>query len=179
MWVILLIYLGVGIGMGNAIAPATATMMSTLPLSRAGAGSAVQNTVRQVGGALGVAILGTVISVVYGSRFDSLVPGLPASASSASTSVEAAHGVAEAGLAAGVVSPQQSAALITAANSAFIDALHVATVITSAAALIGAVICFVGLPRKSEHVEIMARKQTHFREQVAEAASSTAPEVGG
>ena len=169
MWVILMLYLGIGIGMGNAIAPATATMMSTLPLSRAGAGSAVQNTVRQVGGALGIAILGTIISVVYGSKFESLVPGLPPQAAAATTSVEAAHGVADAGLAAGAISRVQFDALITAANSAFVDAMHVATLVTAAAALIGCLVAYRWLPPKAEHERILQGKQDQFRDQVGDA----------
>jgi predicted MFS family arabinose efflux permease len=42
-----------GLGMANVVAPATTSIMSTLPRDRAGAGSAVNTTVRQVGGALG------------------------------------------------------------------------------------------------------------------------------
>lgn len=172
MWIILVLYLALGVGMGNAMAPATATMMSTLPLARAGAGSAVQNTVRQVGGALGVAILGTVISVVYGHRFDSLVPNLPSAAQPATTSVEAAHNVASGALAAGVITPDQANALIDAANSSFITAMHVATIFTAAAALLGAVIAYVGLPRKAEHEELLHSKTASFNEQVAEASAT-------
>ena len=50
-----------GLGMGSVISPATAVMQNVLPLSRAGAGSAVQNTVRQLAGALGVAVVGSVL----------------------------------------------------------------------------------------------------------------------
>ena len=62
LWVLLLIFFVFGLGMGNVIAPASTVMQNVLPLARAGAGSAVQNTVRQVGGALGVAIIGTVLA---------------------------------------------------------------------------------------------------------------------
>ena len=61
LWVILVVFFVFGFGMGNVIAPASTVMQNVLPLARAGAGSAVQNTVRQVGGALGVAIIGTVL----------------------------------------------------------------------------------------------------------------------
>ncbi|MFZ0325548.1 MAG: MFS transporter [Actinomycetes bacterium] len=174
MWAILLLYLGIGIGMGNAIAPATTVMMSTLPLSRAGAGSAVQNTVRQVGGALGVAILGTVVAVVYGSSFDKKLPDLPAAAASASNSVEQAHAVATQGLAMGVVSPAQADALITAANDAFMNALHVATLFTAVAAFVGAGVAFYGLPRKEAAAAIQRDRQQQFEDFVPQPDAETA-----
>ena len=56
------------IGMGLTMAPATESIMGSLPRAKAGVGSAVNDTTRQVGGALGVAIIGSVMSSVYGSR---------------------------------------------------------------------------------------------------------------
>ena len=57
-----------GLGMGLAMAPATEAVMGSLPKDKAGVGSAVNDTTRQVGGALGVAILGSILSSAYGSR---------------------------------------------------------------------------------------------------------------
>ena len=54
-----------GAGMANIMPPATESIMSALPREKAGVGSAVSNTVRQVAGALGVAVLGSVLSAVY------------------------------------------------------------------------------------------------------------------
>jgi DHA2 family integral membrane protein (MFS transporter) len=65
IWVIELILVGMGIGMGLTMAPAANAIMSAVPREKAGAGSAVNNTVRQVAAALGVAILGSVLSVVF------------------------------------------------------------------------------------------------------------------
>lgn len=65
IWVIELMLVGMGVGMGLTMAPASNAVMSAVPREKAGAGSAVNNTVRQVAAALGVAILGSVISVVF------------------------------------------------------------------------------------------------------------------
>jgi len=173
---VLSLYLAIGIGMGAAMAPATATIMSTLPLSRAGAGSAVQNTVRQLGGALGVAILGTVVSVVYSNRFDTLLPHLPAPAQAASTSVETAHAIAQAGLGAGLIDAQQYAVLIHASNAAFMSGLHIATVFTAITVFLGATVAFVGLPHKAQYESALLRKQHRFHEQVG--TSEVTSEVG-
>ena len=54
-----------GTGMGLTMTPATNSIMSAVPRDKAGAGAAVNNTVRQVAGALGVAILGSLLAVVF------------------------------------------------------------------------------------------------------------------
>jgi EmrB/QacA subfamily drug resistance transporter len=51
-----------GLGMGITMAPTTAAAMSSVPVDKAGVGSAVINSARQVGGSLGIAIMGTVIA---------------------------------------------------------------------------------------------------------------------
>ncbi len=64
--------------MANIMPPATESIMSALPREKAGVGSAVSNTIRQVGGALGVAVLGSVLSAVYRSDIGDALTGLPA-----------------------------------------------------------------------------------------------------
>src|SRR5690349_19083213 len=64
IWVVAVLAFAQGAGMANVMPPATESIMSTLPREKAGVGSAVSNTVRQVGGALGVAVLGSVLSAV-------------------------------------------------------------------------------------------------------------------
>jgi hypothetical protein len=57
-----------GLGMGSATAPATGSIMSAVPLDKAGVGSAVNDTTRELGGALGIAVLGSLVSSLYRSR---------------------------------------------------------------------------------------------------------------
>ena len=52
-------------GIGLAISPATTAVMSSVPVEKAGVGSAMNDTTRQLGGALGVAVLGTVATRIY------------------------------------------------------------------------------------------------------------------
>src|SRR5262249_27873326 len=85
-----------GIGMGLAMVPATDSIMATLPRAKAGVGSAMNDTVRQVGGALGVAVLGSVLSAEYGRRMAETATQLPAQLGAlARDSVGAAHAVAD------------------------------------------------------------------------------------
>jgi EmrB/QacA subfamily drug resistance transporter len=60
-----------GVGMGLTVAPVTESIMGSLPTSRAGVGSAVNDTTRQTGGALGVAVLGSIFASQYHATFDS------------------------------------------------------------------------------------------------------------
>jgi EmrB/QacA subfamily drug resistance transporter len=60
------------IGMGMTMAPATESVMGSLPREKAGVGSAVNDTTRQMGGALGVAIIGSVVSSVYAANVTDL-----------------------------------------------------------------------------------------------------------
>ena len=69
-WLLLLIFFLQGMGMANVMPPATTTIMTSLPREKAGVGSSVSNTVRQVGGALGVAVLGTLLTTAYRSRME-------------------------------------------------------------------------------------------------------------
>src|SRR5665811_1518552 len=57
-----------GTGMSMTMAPATESIMGSLPPAKAGVGSAMNDTTRQVGGALGVAVIGSVFAHVYDDR---------------------------------------------------------------------------------------------------------------
>ena len=63
------------VGMGLTMAPATESVMGSLPRSKAGVGSAVNDTTRQVGGALGVAVVGSLVASVYASGIDDVAAG--------------------------------------------------------------------------------------------------------
>ena len=84
-----------GSGMGLALAPSTESIMGSLPLDKAGVGSAVNDTSREVGAALGVAVVGSLLSSIYGSRFlDNIPASVPGPArDAADSSLGAALGV--------------------------------------------------------------------------------------
>jgi EmrB/QacA subfamily drug resistance transporter len=65
-----------GAGMGVTAAPATGEIMSAVPLSKAGVGSAMNDTTRELGGALGIAILGSIATSAYRSAIDVVGLGL-------------------------------------------------------------------------------------------------------
>src|SRR3954471_21226145 len=134
-----------GLGIGMAMAPATESIMGSLPLAKASVGSAVNDATRTTGGALGVAILGSLLSSGYRADMDAAVSGLPASAAdTARDSLGGAMAVAAHG---------GGSRLATTAQEAFVSGMHSAVIVAAAIALAGALIALVFLPaRASEDV---------------------------
>ena len=143
IWVLLATYFVQGVGMANVIPPATEAVMSTLPREKAGVGSAVNNTMRQVGGALGVAVLGSILSQVYRGQISGQLTALPAGMrDTAAESIASTYAVA-----AKVGSAGQ--ALIDPANQAFVHAMHWASGGSAFAALVGVAAVLRWLPAQS------------------------------
>jgi len=131
-----------GAGMGTAMAPATDSIMGSLPLAKSGVGSAMNDTTRQIGGALGVAILGSVLASSYSSAMAPVVANLPAEAAAvAGDSVGGAVAVASQIGAAGIP-------LLEAAGSAFIGGMAIAVWVAAGVALLGAVVTGLFLPAR-------------------------------
>jgi EmrB/QacA subfamily drug resistance transporter len=130
-----------GLGMGTAMAPATDSIMGAIPRANAGVGSAVNDTTRQVGGALGVAVLGSLLSTSYGSTMDNIVSALPEPAAGrARDSIGGALQVA-------AQLDRFSGQLLTSgARAAFIDAMGSTLLVSAAFAFSGALIALIFLP---------------------------------
>ena len=148
-WV-LVVFFFFGYGMGNVIAPGSTIIQNSLPLARAGAGSAVQNTVRQVFGALGVAIIGTVLATQYATNLAphlaQLPPQFPDAAKDAmDSSLVATVGVLEQAQTQGL--PVSMATdVLTGAYDAFLSAAHVTFIISVAVVLVAFFVVVFALP---------------------------------
>jgi hypothetical protein len=130
-------------GMALTMAPATESIMGSLPLGKAGVGSAVNDTTRQVGGALGVAVIGSVLASIYGSQVGDFLHGKPVPSGTAAE-LQQSLGLA---LSAG----KQVPGLAETATNAFIDGMHAGVLVAAAVALVGAVIAFVWLPARASY----------------------------
>lgn len=94
LWPLIIAQVLIGLGLPWASSPATAVVLESLPPSRIGAGSAVNSTVREIGAALGIAVLGSISTAVYRAQVP--VEGLSSkSAAIAKTSLPAAMGLAK------------------------------------------------------------------------------------
>jgi MFS family permease len=162
IWVLAVIFFVQGAGMGAVMPPATEAVMSVVPRERAGSGSALTNTARQVAGALGVAVLGSILAQVYRGQLSPHLTALPASAQNAATgSIAATQAVAgrlgHAGL-----------RLDQFGDAAFVHAMHVTTAISAVITLAGALVVLIWMPGRSA-----AQSRTA---QAAVAAPDVAPE---
>ena len=147
LWFVLVVFFFFGAGMGLVIAPASTVMQNILPLGKVGAGSAVQNTVRQVFGAFGIAIIGTLLATRYASLAAPSLDKLPNAAGRnlASQSVELTKVVLEKAEAKGA--PQAVIAQIQhGAYEAFLSASHFTTIICAVIVLLAAAIVGFLLP---------------------------------
>ncbi|MFF7631908.1 MFS transporter [Kitasatospora sp. NPDC008050] len=143
IWVLEVIGFIMGAGMAHVMPPVTVAIMGSLPREKAGAGSAINNTFRQVGGSLGVAVLGAVLSTSYRDGIaDKLTVLPPALRDKAGESVEATLGVAGSLGARGSV-------LVQPAYDSFIHAMHVVAGLSAGVTLIGALLAWFFLPGKA------------------------------
>jgi DHA2 family multidrug resistance protein-like MFS transporter len=153
-----------GAAIGVSMPAATAAVMDVLPRERAGAGSALTNTARQVAVALSVAILGSVLAVFYRSSLSPSLTGLPAAArAAASSSITATQAVAQQLGTAG-----QS--LLAPANQAYVDAMHVTTLIAALLALAGGFVVLrwmPGKPRKAAQASDARASDTAYEAELA------------
>ena len=132
-----------GWGMGFTMAPATDAVMGALPLAKAGVGSAMNDTTRQIGGALGVAVMGSVLSSGYGSAVRPFLRSLPSPAAAvAGDSIGAATGVAAR------LGGAPGAALLAGARSAYVHGMDAALMVAVGVALTGAVVVLLFLPAR-------------------------------
>jgi EmrB/QacA subfamily drug resistance transporter len=142
IWILVVAFAVQGAGIGVAMPAATAAVMDVLPRERAGAGSALTNTARQVAVALGVAVLGSILAESYRSHMSPTLAHLPAAASNtAAQSVSATQAIAEQLGAAGRF-------LIEPGNVAFVDAMHITTVIAAAISVAGGLMVLRWMPGK-------------------------------
>jgi EmrB/QacA subfamily drug resistance transporter len=145
-WAIVITLFALALAMANVMAPATDAVMGAVPEAKAGIGSAMNDLVRQMGGALGVAVIGSIMNTVYRGQMADVVAGLPlpaAAAQAAGDSVGAATTIAAqlgpAGLGLG-----------DAARLAWVDALGVAGPVAATIALATAFLVARFMPARHE-----------------------------
>src|SRR4051794_13456906 len=129
-----------GTAMGFTSAPATESIMGAVPPANAGIGSGVNDTTRELGGTLGVAVIGSVFASLYATGFDSAPKELPLGA--ASDSVGAAFAIADhLGGTAGSV-------LRDIASAGFYDGLTAGCLVAAGVCAVGSVFVIALLPSR-------------------------------
>ena len=138
-WLMLAGLIPLGAGMGLAMTPATAAITEALPLAKQGVGSAMNDLARELGGALGIAVVGSLQQTVY--RSDLALPGLPADAAEQARSSLA-------------VATHLGATVSEPAQAAFVDGLQSALLWAAAAMAVGVVVVGLllkGTVRSADH----------------------------
>ncbi|MET0920464.1 MAG: MFS transporter, partial [Acidimicrobiia bacterium] len=136
-------------GMALTMAPATESIMGSLPLGKAGVGSAVNDTTRQVGGALGVAIIGSVLSSIYASKMGDFLAGKPVSSSNITQIKESLGATLGYAKRISEQAPSFAQSLASVARQAYVDGLHAAMIVAAIATLVGVVVAAVWLPARA------------------------------
>jgi EmrB/QacA subfamily drug resistance transporter len=140
-----------GLGMANIMAPATDSIMGSLPRAKAGVGSAVNDTTRQMGGAVGVAVLGSLLASRYSSSIsDKLGAVLPHRLfdlvdNNVGQAVSVAHQAPQA--------HAFTAQIVAAANTSFVQGLHLAFTVAACVTTIAAIGVYKFLPARHREVD--------------------------
>ncbi|MEO8266067.1 MAG: DHA2 family efflux MFS transporter permease subunit [Ilumatobacteraceae bacterium] len=147
-----------GLGAGIAMPAATEMIMATLPPARAGVGSAVNDTVREFGGALGVAVIGSIAATSYASSMHRELGHFPnlndVDRSLLSNNVGAAlHAARQLGA--------QGDQMASVARGAFVDSMNSSLWIAAGLAFCAAVVAFTQLPRHTAPVHGAASESAH------------------
>ena len=166
IWAVYLAIIPLAAGMATTMTPLTTLIMSSVPLGKAGVGSAMNDTTRELGGALGVAVLWSLVTSTYTANLGPALSGLTGQARAAADSgLAGALGVAK-GLGA------DGNGLALAAKSAFVDGLGVAATVASLVVLTAAVSAWFLLPRQAVHFTAATPVEAEDEEACAEAQAA-------
>jgi EmrB/QacA subfamily drug resistance transporter len=143
---VVLVTIVLATGMANVMAPATESIMGSLPRAKAGVGSAVNDTTRQMGGAIGVALIGSLLASVYRSDVRT---GLAGSGAPASL-VEQASSSVQSGVAAGrELGGTLGQQVVAVSHQSFVSGYHLGVLVAAAIVLVAAVAVFRWLPARA------------------------------
>ena len=142
-------------GMALAMTPATNLILAAVPKNRSGMGSAMNDTVRELGGALGIAVLGAVISAGYSSGVTDATAGLPPELAEAA---EGSLATAVLGVAPALeqsAGPEVAARFLDTALSSWMSGLTSAMLVAALLSLLAAIGAFAAMPGKQREAELL------------------------
>jgi EmrB/QacA subfamily drug resistance transporter len=150
--VLLLWFFGLALSMGWVMAPATAAVVGAVPAERSGVASAMNTVARMVSGALGVAVVGSLINSLYADEVSDSLGSLPAPAqATAEESIGAAATISA------QLPPEAGSALLSSAGDAFTHAMGIGLTVSAALSLVAAVSVARWLPGRAARRERSAR----------------------
>jgi MFS family permease len=144
---VIAVFCVMAIGMGMTTAPATESVMGSLPREKAGVGSAVNDTTRQIGGALGVAIIGSVVTSLYASKVNDVAGRFDLSGEAVSRSSESLRNALD--VSATIGDPATAVAFTNDVKDAFVASLSTGLRLGASIILIAALVVWRFLPARS------------------------------
>ncbi|MCL2419761.1 MAG: MFS transporter [Conexibacteraceae bacterium] len=135
-----------GVAVGITMPPVTTAVVASVPRQKAGAASAINNTSRQVGGALGVAVLGAIVSSAYRAG---IRPHLTSVLGHHQHALDTASSSIAATLSFAAHAGQVGHALVAPAVASYIHAMHEAAIAAVAIGAIGVIVAATLLPRRA------------------------------
>jgi EmrB/QacA subfamily drug resistance transporter len=148
-WTGAAVRLWLGLGVGLTVAPATESIMGSVPLAKAGVGSAVNDTTRQTGGALGIAVMGSIFAAWY-HHFTNVAGKLPGA-----TAAAVHDSIGSALVAASKLPAAQAKVVENLARGAFVDAMRLTYPIGACIVLTAAAVAWRWLPaRGTDEVDL-------------------------
>jgi EmrB/QacA subfamily drug resistance transporter len=141
-------FFGLSLSMGWIMAPATEAVVGAVPKAKAGVASATNTVARMVAGALGVAVVGSLVSSLYANDVEGSLGGLPPEAQA-----RAADSIGAAGAIAADLPPDAAASLVATTGDAFTNAMATGLIIASVLAAATAVVVARFLPARELDVE--------------------------
>ena len=144
-WVVFLGLVLVGLGISLVTPPSSNAVMSSVPPEKTGMGASANAAIRQVGGSMGIALIGGIAALVYGHRVveSGVLSGLSSSmVSAARSSINGAIEVSQR------LPGSQAESLIKAADSAFVNGFHAAMVMIAIIAGASVLIALWAIPRE-------------------------------
>ncbi|MBI5960393.1 MAG: MFS transporter [Chloroflexi bacterium] len=147
-WILLPGMLAMGVGMGLAMTPTTDSIMGSVPVHKAGVGSAMNDTTREVGGAMGIAVLGTLMNHRYLQEVTNLKAIVPPEVYEViQSSIQGAHGVAAA------FGGETGQAIVNSANQAFVSGMTNAMLIGAGIMFASSLLTLAILPAETHCIE--------------------------
>jgi EmrB/QacA subfamily drug resistance transporter len=147
------------LGMGLAMAPATDAIMGAVDKARAGVGSATNDTTRELGSALGIAIFGSIVLSGYRDALATRLATLPGGAAALPAGVAGAvrDSIGSASVAVGHLPGPSGSAVLAAARESFVSGMSTATAIGAVIVAVGATVVLLWMPgrlRSSESAPV-------------------------
>jgi EmrB/QacA subfamily drug resistance transporter len=153
--VLLAWFFGVALSMGWVMAPATDAVVGAVPAARSGVASAMNTVARMVSGALGVAVVGSLVNSLYSEDVESSLAALPPGARDA-----AGESIGATAAVAAQAPPDAAASLLSTAGDAFTSAMGIGLTVSAALALGAAVLVARLLPSQPTGAGAPARSSS-------------------